>query len=346
MEKEKNRKYGTKMTPCGVKKFLASLLKREAKEVPAVFLWGPPGIGKSSIVKQVAEEKGIEIIDVRLSLLDAIDLRGIPATEGKNCFWTRPPFIPEKGNGILFLDELNTASPSVQNSALQLVLDRRVGEHKLGDGWYIISAGNRLEDSSLVFQLADPLISRFIHIEVEINIDEWIAWAMKNEINERIIGFLKFRPDLLSRINENRNSINFPCPRTWAFASTLLGSGIDPVEAVESSVGTGVSAEFSGWLKVYDKLPDVEEILDGKKELKLSEYELSVLCALGPILVLRANTPQRLENLLKILTNIERKWGVYFSTLLFAKFEKEKIVRCKNWKRFYTQYSDILFEEV
>jgi hypothetical protein len=344
---EKQRKYGLSLTPQGVKKFLASLLKREAKEVPSVFLWGPPGIGKSSLVRQVAEKEGIGIIDLRLSLLDAIDLRGIPATEGKNCFWTRPPFIPEEGNGILFLDELNTASPSVQNSALQLVLDRKVGEHKLGDKWYIIGAGNRLEDSSLVFQLADPLISRFIHIEVQISVDEWLSWAMKNEIDERIIGFLKFRPDLLLKIDENRNSINFPCPRSWEFASILMEAGIDSVEAVESSVGIGVSAEFSGWLKVYDKLPDVEAILDGKKELELGKYEVSVLCAMGPVLIQKADTSQRLENLLKILTDIEdRRWGVYFATLMFARFEKDKIVKCKNWKGFFAKYSDILFEEV
>jgi hypothetical protein len=344
---EKQRKYGLSLTPQGVKKFLTSLLKREAGKVPAVFLWGPPGIGKSSIVKQVAKERGIEIIDLRLSLLDAIDLRGIPSVKDDKCFWTRPPFLPDKGEGILFLDELNTASPSVQNSALQLVLDRRVGEHKLGEGWYIISAGNRLEDSSLVFQLADPLISRFVHVEVQPSVDEWIAWAMKNDIDEKIVGFIKFRPDLLLKIDENRNSINFPCPRSWEFASVLMKTGVDPVEAVESSAGTGVSAEFNGWLKVYDKLPDVEEILDGKKELELSKYEVSVLCAMGPVLVQKADTSQRLENLLKILTDIEdRRWGVYFATLMFARFEKDKIVKCKNWKGFFVKYSDILFEEV
>uniref|UniRef100_UPI0025DB766D AAA family ATPase n=1 Tax=Sulfuricurvum sp. TaxID=2025608 RepID=UPI0025DB766D len=100
------------------------------------FLWGAPGIGKSSIIKQIARESGIECIDLRLSLMDPTDLKGIPFYEkdSHSALWAPPSFLPREGRGILFLDELNSAAPAVQASAYQLILDRKVGEYTLPEG--------------------------------------------------------------------------------------------------------------------------------------------------------------------------------------------------------------------
>jgi hypothetical protein len=336
------KSYGPAVTVGQVKRVLGSLLSREPREVPSVFLWGPPGIGKSSLVKQVAEEKGIEVIDLRLSLLDAVDLRGIPSVKGDKCFWTRPPFLPDEGRGILFLDELNTASPAVQNSALQLVLDRRVGEHKLGDGWYIIAAGNRREDSSLVFQLPDPLLSRFIHFEVKVEVEEWLGWAVKNGIDERIIGFIKFRPELLLKVEPGkRQSISFPCPRAWEFCSRLILSGIDPIMAAESSVGLGAAAEFAGFLEVYSKLPPVEKILSGEVEFP-QDLEPSALCALGASLVSHTSEQRDFDRVLEIVMSLRRReFGVYILKLLFAK-DKEGVKRSPKWDAIVKRYLEVV----
>jgi len=123
------------------------------------FLWGAPGIGKSSVVKQVAEAKGIGFIDLRLSLMDPTDLKGIPFYENRahQAVWAPPSFLPREGSGILFLDELNTAAPSVQASAYQLILDRRVGEYELPEGWAIVAAGNRENDRGVVYRMPLPL---------------------------------------------------------------------------------------------------------------------------------------------------------------------------------------------
>jgi hypothetical protein len=337
----KEERYGVKLTPKGVKRFLTGLLAKEAREIPAVFLWGPPGIGKSAIVKQVAREKNIGIIDLRLSLLDSVDLRGIPVANGDTCRWSRPVFIPTEGAGILFMDELNTASPSVQNSALQLVLDRRVGEHVLGDGWYLIAAGNRRQDSNLVFQLADPLISRFIHIEVLPHVEEWLQWAVQNGIEERVIGFIKFRGDMLLQVRPDRVSVNFPCPRAWEFLSTLLKAGVPAEEAAEAAVGIGAAAEFKGWLEIYKRLPDVEGILDGTMEFN-EGLEPDVVCALIPALVVRANSKSQVERLLEIALSLKRREiGVFLISLLFAKDEKS----CREsalWVKIFKKYSEVV----
>jgi hypothetical protein len=338
---KKEERYGARLTPKGVKRFFSGLLSKEAREVPAVFLWGPPGVGKSSVVKQVAKERGLEIIDLRLSLLDAVDLRGIPITSGDTCRWSRPVFIPAEGRGILFLDELNTSSPSVQNSALQLILDRRVGEHELGNGWYLVAAGNRRQDSNLVFQLSDPLISRFIHVEVLPDVDEWLQWAVQNGIEERVIGFIKFRSDLLLAVRPDRSSVNFPCPRAWEFLSTLLQAGVPAEEAAEAAVGVGAAAEFKGWLEIYKRLPDVEGILDGTVEFN-EGLEPDVVCALIPALVVRANSKSRVERLLEIALSLKRREiGVFLISLLFAKDEKS----CREselWVEIFKKYSEVV----
>ena len=122
-----------------------------------VFIWGAPGIGKSSIVKQIAKQRELEFIDLRLSLLDPTDLKGIPFfnSETKEGIWAKPSFLPSKqdSKGILFLDEINTAPPAVQASAYQLILDRKVGEYELPEGWSIVAAGNRENDRGVVYKM-------------------------------------------------------------------------------------------------------------------------------------------------------------------------------------------------
>jgi hypothetical protein len=296
-----------------VKEFLHKLL--DDKCPPPVFLWGPPGIGKSSLVKQVAEERGIEIIDLRLSLLEPIDLRGIPSVKDDKCFWTRPPFLPDEGEGILFLDELNTASPSVQNSALQLVLDRRVGEHKLGDGWYIIAAGNKREHLAHTFKLSAPLISRFINIEVDCDIDDWTEYAIKKGFAEEVISFLQFRPELLLQLPPTSDT-PFPCPRTWEYLSRIL-SFTDNIDVWKGIVGEGAALEFSAFCKIYKQIPDIQQILEGKK-IYPDKNNLSLLVATIVGVVKRAK-PEHISNVLSWTLGLEEKFAVFCVHLLMHK---------------------------
>ena len=171
---------------------LTSSISALVEQKVPTFLWGAPGIGKSSIVKQIAKEKNIGFIDLRLALMDPTDLKGIPFYEkdSHTALWAPPAFLPREGEGILFLDELNTAAPSVQASAYQLILDRRVGEYELPDGWAIVSAGNREGDRGVTYRMPAPLANRFVHFEMDVDVDDWRFWAYKIELDERIISYI------------------------------------------------------------------------------------------------------------------------------------------------------------
>jgi MoxR-like ATPase len=141
-----------------------------------VMIWGSPGVGKSDTVKQTAEKRNIDLIDLRLSQLDSVDLRGVPSVdrERRRTDWNSPSILPYEGKGILFLDEINSAPQGVTAAAYQLILDRRLGDYVLPEGWNIIAAGNRVSDRAIVNQMPTPLKNRFAHLYFEVNNDDWL----------------------------------------------------------------------------------------------------------------------------------------------------------------------------
>jgi hypothetical protein len=254
------------------------------------FLWGAPGIGKSSIIKQIACENGIECIDLRLSLMDPTDLKGIPFYErdSHSALWAPPSFLPREGRGILFLDELNSAAPAVQASAYQLILDRKVGEYTLPDGWAIVAAGNREGDRGVVYRLPSPLANRFVHIEMEVNATDWRDWALGRGIDERVVAYIGFKNSALFGFDPLKNERSFATPRSWEAVHTILNSSLSKtlwLEAISGAVGEAAAVDFLGFCQVMDKLPDVDAILRGE-EAEVSE-DLSTLYALASALVTR-----------------------------------------------------------
>lgn len=231
-----------------------------------VFLWGSPGVGKSQVVAQVAAEQELDLIDVRAVLLDPVDLRGLPSINGDGqAHWCIPSFLPKEGKGLFFLDELNAAPPLVQAACYQLVLDRKVGEYTMPDGWHIIAAGNRETDRAVTSRMATPLSNRFIHINFEVDLNDWITWAIENDILVEVMAFLRFRPELLNKFEPETQEKAFPTPRTWQFVSDLMTvntlSGQAEMEVLEGTVGKAAAAEFMGFLKIYRDLPDIDGIL-------------------------------------------------------------------------------------
>jgi len=196
------------------------------------FISGPPGIGKSTMVRSVASELGLPLRDVRVALLDAVDLRGLPFPDSANgrTKWLPPEFLPAKGStdsGILFLDEINAAPPGVQAACYQLVLDRRIGEYELPDGWAICAAGNRVSDKTVVYSMPSALRNRFLTIELRADLQEWLDWAKamaggSSQCHSLITDFLSFRPSLLIDLPESLRDSPFPTPRSWTLLSRLL----------------------------------------------------------------------------------------------------------------------------
>jgi len=212
-----------------------------------VFVWGAPGVGKSAVVAQVAAERGLELVDIRAPLLDPTDLRGIPAVVGDRAEWFPPSFLPRAGSraGVLFFDELNAAPPIVQASLYQLVLDRRVGEYQLPEGWVVVAAGNREKDRSVVFRMPEALSNRFVHLDFEPSFDDWRRWALERKLNSTIVAFLSLRRELLHKPVGNERA--FPTPRSWEIAADIVdafGGTLAPDEALAGSIGTGAAIEF------------------------------------------------------------------------------------------------------
>ena len=164
-----------------------------------VMLWGPPGVGKSQMVAQVAQKHNVPVIDIRLSQMEPSDLRGIPFRSDDRVEWAVPSMLPDAKRhgerGFLFLDEITSAPPTVSAAAYQLILDRRLGNYLVPEGWVIIAAGNRQGDRGVTYAMPAPLANRFSHFDVDTHLDDWVAWAYENGIDDRVIAFVRFRPE-------------------------------------------------------------------------------------------------------------------------------------------------------
>jgi hypothetical protein len=237
------------------------------------FLWGPPGVGKSAIVKKLAESANLPVIDLRASLLDPTDLRGIPAISEGHAIWCPPDFLPKASDkpGILFLDEINAAPPLVQASLYQLVLDRQIGEYKLPDQWWIVAAGNRQGDQSVVFRLSAALANRFIHLDFDADILDWRNWGIDSGLHPMILAFIAFRPNLLLG-DPTPGSPAYPTPRSWHMLSdviTTLG-GIENVSDVAPGIiGEAAAIEFKGYIQKSLSEKDYLEIVADPSNTKL-----------------------------------------------------------------------------
>lgn len=250
------------------------------KTLPSVMLWGAPGVGKSQAVRQLAKEievctgKKTVVTDVRLLLFNPIDLRGIPTANQEKtlAIWLKPQiFQMDESNdivNILFLDEISAAPQSVQAAAYQITLDRVVGEHKLPENCIVIAAGNRTTDKSVAYKMPKALANRLLHIEIEGSFQSWKKWAIRNGINDKVIGFLSFRQNYLMGFDSSLDDLAFATPRSWEMVSNLLNHVSDDVEKMYSFVaglvGTGVAVEFRTWAKVYKQLPEITDIFAGK----------------------------------------------------------------------------------
>ena len=280
------------VSPNGAKK---SILRAFKKKRP-LFMWGPPGIGKSDIVGQITKQlKNSHLIDIRLSLWEPTDIKGIPyyAANDNVMAWAPPQELPTEefaaqfDNIVLFLDEMNSAAPAVQAAAYQLILNRRVGQYKLPDNVLIVAAGNREADKGVTYRMPAPLANRFVHIELAVNFDDWFAWAVENKIHNDVVGYLTFSKKDLYDFDPKSPSRSFATPRSWSFVSELLEDDDDEnttTDLVSGSVGEGLAVKFMAHRKVASTMPNPTEILDGKvKEMKTKEisamYSLTVsLC--------------------------------------------------------------------
>lgn len=265
---------------------VARSLKAAINADRPVMLYGSPGIGKSDIVRQVCADLGYIVEDIRVSQMDPVDIRGVPIVDhsDRSTHFSKPAWWPKPGvKTCLFWDELNSGSPAVQAATYQIILDRKLGEHTLPPGTIQIAAGNNMSDGGLVNVMPTPLKNRFVHIDVEVNNDEWCQWAVQTGIRPEIIALIRFKPTLLNEFGvvnageqlakdkkdkkhrvSHRDMKAFATPRTWAFCSDIMTT--EPPEDVafdlySGCVGEGAAIELKAHIEVHTKLPRFEDII-------------------------------------------------------------------------------------
>ena len=244
-----------------------------AGQLPPLMLWGPPGVGKSSVVRQVAEQQGIGFIDIRLAQREPIDLRGLPVPDHERGVvdwllageWPRDP----NSRGILLFDELTTADRSLQVAAYELILDRRLGDlYRLPPGWLVVGAGNRSEDRAVAQTFSSALANRFCHISITPDLDTWARWAAGEGLHPDVIAFLRFQPACFFDMEGNVEQ-GWPSPRSWTrVAQSLTHSQGLPAATqalmIHGLVGQGAATEFLAFRDWALKLPDIPAMLNGK----------------------------------------------------------------------------------
>jgi hypothetical protein len=273
-----------------------TLITRAFKKKRPVFLWGPPGIGKSELVQGIGDSGELGstlVIDMRLALFEPTDLRGYPVPDLKSGVmkWLPPADLPSKevaaqyDTVIVFLDEMNSAAPSVQAAGYQLILNRRIGQYELPDNVVMIAAGNRETDKGVTYRMPKPLENRFVHFELRVDFQDWVNWAVQHDIHPDVVGYLSFAKGDLYNFDPASSSRGFATPRAWTFTSELIEDADDLADGLQTDlvagcVGEGVAVKFMAHRKIAGDLPDPVEVLDGKVKT-MQSTEISAKYALA-----------------------------------------------------------------
>lgn len=301
---------------------LKNEIKLNIKAGINTMIWGGPGIGKSDIPQQVANELDVTLLDFRANLFDPVDVRGVPhiaqvkETGKRFTRWAVPDVFPitqrDGENGILFIDELPTAPPATQNAFLQLLLTKRIGDYELPQGWSIVAAGNRLTDSAAVYQMPSPVRNRLAHYELQPNHDDWCSWAISNNLSPTLVSFIRYRTNLLYDFNPDEYA--FPTPRAWAFVDKKLKHTPDNASTdklfygVSSLVGDGPAGEFVAFKEIADKLPDIDALIDKPSTYKQDDNPALLYALTGAVAARACDT--KMSNIMKLAKKIPVEFQV------------------------------------
>lgn len=349
-----------------------TLLRRAVAKRRPVFIWGPPGVGKSDMVSQVASEfPNSAVIDLRMALMDPTDIKGVPYySAGDNTMkWAPPSELPSAEFAeshdvvFLFLDELNSAPPAVQAAAYQLVLNRRVGSYVLPKNVVIIAAGNRMGDKGVTYRMPSPLANRFMHLEIRVDFEDWEQWAVTNTIHPHVVGFLKqFKGDLYN-FDPVQHDRAFATPRTWSFVSDMLDDALPDsanTDMVAGLVGEGMAIKFMAHRKHAEDLPDPADVLSGKvKEFKPKEVSAGYALVTSLCYDLRTRFEEAKRSGKGDAFNASADNWLGF---MMANFEPEMVImgahtvlknykvvfdrkKMKNFPEFFKRYANLLTDE-
>ena len=319
-----------KITVSGMETLFRNILdslwsgKAAPDKLPPLMVWGAPGLGKSTIIRNLAKEYGVNFIDVRLAQREPVDVRGLPVPTENGVEWRVSAEWPRDpdSRGIILFDELTAADRSLQVAAYEFILDRRLGDlYKVPDGWYICAAGNRTEDRAVSTTMSSALANRFLHVELESNADNWLEWAVVNDIHPSVSGFIRFRPGMLfNQENENLER-GWPTPRSWERISTMMKVLPDEEDLIRQTVyglvGNRAGVEFMAFHKTAQNIM-VKDMMLGKCEIAIPQKAdlRYALCAGVAYYVWRGQNEEESRALLDGFFNISLALGSDFAAML------------------------------
>ena len=291
----------------------------------------------------------MNFIDLRLSLLDPTDLRGIPFfnSEDKSAVWAKPEFFPpsdSKEYGILFLDEINSAPPTIQAAAYQLILDRKVGEYTLPVNYAIVAAGNKETDRGMTYRMPTPLANRFVHLDFDLDFESWKIWAYKANINSAIIAYLEYKKEDLFVFDASSNKKAFATPRSWSFVNDILKSSLNKdlyFDVISGTIGKDTCTEFLNFLNVMQELPNIDDIFTKKEiEIPINNSVLYALCSGLVYFLMQNNTQKNIDIILEFSFLLPSE----FSVLLIQDMQKNNIniEHSTLWEKWVEKYSFLL----
>jgi len=305
------------------------------------FVWGPPGVGKSDVVAQIAVELGYKLVDVRAVLLDPVDLRGLPHVENGEAQWCPPAFLPKgKGKCILFLDELNAAPPLVQAACYQLILDRKIGEYTLPKDAVVIAAGNRETDRAVTSRMPSALANRFVHLDFDVDLDDWVSWGLDHGVRTEVLAFQRFRPELLYNFDPKKSDKAFATPRSIYFLSRLMdaNNGEIDFDLAKGVTGEGYASEFVGFMKIYKSLPDPDMVIMAPMKAVVPEDPATLYAICGAV------AQKASEQNMKSVVEYANRLPVEFSVLLMRDcINRDKgLVKTRAFIVWTSKHSDVL----
>ncbi len=309
----------------------------------SAFITGAPGIGKSDLIRSVANDLDLEVVDVRASLLDPVDLRGLPSVGDGVTQWNMPDFFPKEGRGIIFLDEINVAPKLVQGALYQLVLDRKLGDYEVPEGWVVIAAGNRKEDRAIVQDAGTALATRFVHLDLVPDLDDWTDWAVQDDsgIATEVLAFIRFRPELLHKFSADEKT--HPTPRTWSFVSRIFDTNPDRalrLALYSGCVGEAAAVEFTGFLDIMERIPSIDEVLMDPDGAEVPEaQDVAVLYALTASLAKKA-TKDNVAKVFQYLKRLPEEFGGFAAKAMLGR--DKNLGRTKAFTTYAVNNQDVL----
>lgn len=326
---------------------LTSAIRFAIQHQLPLLIKGAPGTGKSDIVTQAAAAAGAELIISHPVVSDPTDYKGLPFPVKDKAEAAFLPFgdllrlTRATQPTVFFLDDLGQAPMSVQAACMQLILARRVNGHKVSDQVVFLAATNRRQDKAAVLGILEPVKSRFAAIiELEVDINDWVAWAYAHNIPPELVAFIRYRPALLHDFKPTAEIINTPSPRTVAYVGQMLKAGIPEgleYELISGAAGEGFAAEFMAFRRLYESLPEIPAILADPDNSPVPT-EPSVLFAVVGALVARAER-QNFNSILRYARRLPGEFQVLLVTDATA--HKPQLAHLPEFTQWALEHQDL-----